>query len=103
VAYTFPNLVRGGAITLAADTTYTSYIYHNIRNFSGDRFGGYALENGLLSWSNADRSWTLSAFVKNITDKSYETIGFDLATFYGGNIEAYGPPRTWGASVAYSF
>lgn len=88
---------------MAVDANYNSSVYHNIRDFSGDKFPSYFLANATIGWQADSGGWSLNAFVKNIADKRYQTIGFDFATFCGCNIEAYGMPRTWGVGATYKF
>lgn len=103
VSYELPVDVFGGAITLAGDASYSSSFYHNIRNFDSNKIDGYALFNARVTWLSATESFRLTAFVDNITDKRYATIGYDLSTLCGCSEEAYGKPRWWGISAGYSF
>lgn len=103
LTYKLPQPVLDGTLSATVDGNYTSDVYHNIRNFSADNFAGYFLGNASLNWVSESKSWSLSAFVKNITDKRYKTIGFDFAAFIGANLEAYGSPRTYGVSASYKF
>ena len=99
-SYKIPVDVAKGNFTIAADGNYVGSVYHNIRNFDGDRFPGYFVGNAQLSWADFSDKLSFTAWIKNITDKHYGVIGFDLATFYGGNIEAYGMRRTAGLSAS---
>jgi len=97
--YTLP--LTQGRLTAQLDGHYTSYFYHNLRNFEADRYGGYTVANARMSYLLG--SWDVSAFVQNFTDKRYYTIGYDLATLCGCNENAFGQPITAGVEVRYRF
>lgn len=103
VSYTLPMDVLGGAVTIGGDGSYSSSFYHNIRNFTSDRLGSYALFNARISWADANEALRLSLFVNNLTDKSYQTVGYNLSTLCGCNEVSYGKPRWWGVSAGYRF
>jgi outer membrane receptor protein involved in Fe transport len=42
-------------------------------------------------------------FAKNLTDKEYRVLAFDLAAFFGSVESQYGRPREFGASVKFRF
>lgn len=101
--YSVPAVILGGSVALQADVTYQSETYHNLTNFDSTRMDAYALGNVRLSWLSGDESWSLEAYVNNVTDKRYNTVGFDLSQVCGCNEEAQGKPRWWGVSARYSF
>ncbi|MFM7027157.1 MAG: TonB-dependent receptor [Chakrabartia sp.] len=103
ISYKLPMDVAGGQITLGADGSYTSGFYHNLRNFDANWFGGYALFNARVNWEDSAKRFRLSAFVNNLTDKRYKTVGYDLSTLCGCTEESYGRPRWWGVSAGMSF
>ena len=97
--YTWPLLQ--GHLAVQVDGHYTSYFYHNLRNFAADRYGGYTIGNARLSYLFGN--WDVAVFVQNFTDKRYFTIGYDLATLCGCNENTFGPPITPGVEVRYKF
>ena len=90
-----------GRLAAQVDAHYTSDFYHNLRNFQADHYPGYTLANVRLAYTSGP--WEVAAFVKNVTDKRYFTIGYDLATLCGCNENAFGAPRWPGAEVKYHF
>jgi iron complex outermembrane receptor protein len=90
-----------GKMAVQLDSHYTSDFYHNLRNFEADHYPGYTISNARVAWSNDH--WEFAAFVKNLADKRYYTIGYDLATLCGCNENAFGPPRWPGAEFKYRF
>nr|ART36125.1 B133 [uncultured bacterium] len=103
ISYELPTDVFGGALTIGVDGNYSSSFYHNIRNFDSNKIDGYALFNARVSWTDASEAYRISAFVSNLTDKTYKTVGYDLSTLCGCTEESYGRPRWWGVSMGYSF
>jgi iron complex outermembrane receptor protein len=95
--------VAGGKLALNGDVSYSSSFYHNLRNFDSEKLDGRTLGNASVTWSAVDSGWRVSAFVRNITDERYQTIGFDSAPNCGCSIEAYGLPRTYGVTVGARF
>ena len=99
--YTLRN-VFGGDLAATGIITYQSSFYHNARNFSGDRYAGRTLTDFNIDWS-MPRGLHAGAFLRNAFDVRYKTVGLDLATACGCNLEAYGEPRTWGVLLGYRF
>lgn len=64
------------------------------------REGGYGLV-GLRLGIDADAGWSASAFVSNLFDRKYRSVVANDTL--GGIYEIYGPPRSWGLSLKYSF
>jgi len=60
----------------------------------------YGLWNGRISYAPPSSSWSLSAWVKNGSDKLYRT---NIIPFFGEEVGQYGPPRTWGFDFRIGF
>lgn len=103
ISYELPTDIAGGRLMLGADGSYSSSFYHNIRNFQADKLDGYAVFNTQITWTSNDDAWRITAYVNNIFDKRYVTIGYDLAGLCGCNEETYGKPRWWGVTSSYKF
>lgn len=103
LTYTVPTPIAGGNLQFGANANYASGIYHNLRNFNSDWFDGRTLVNFNLSWSQPQSGLRASAYLKNAFDKRYGAIGFDSTANFGGNIESFGMPRTFGISLGYKF
>ncbi len=102
INYTVPGQVAGGELGFGAVLTYQSSFYHNARNFDGDLYAGRTLLDLNASWES-DNGLSVGAYLKNAFDKRYKTVGLNLSTACGCNLEAYGEPRTWGVTVGYKF
>lgn len=103
LTYTVPTPIAGGSLRFDANVNYASGFYHNIRNFNADWFKGRTLANFNVNWSQPDSGLSVSAYLKNAFDKRYGSIGFDSTANMGGNIESFGMPRTFGASISYRY
>lgn len=71
----------------------------------GDLLPGYGLFNSRLDWKAPfeAEAFTLSVFVKNITNKLYYTGGGGGVQANGTNSANLGLPRTWGAAFRAEF
>lgn len=94
--------VAGGDLNLTGVVTYQSSFFHNARNFQGDRYDGRTLVDFNLDWALPE-GFHAGAFLKNAFDVRYKSVGLDLSTACGCNLEAYGEPRTWGVTMGYRF
>ncbi len=64
----------------------------------------YAIWNFRVDWLGVMGStFDLAAFVNNAADEDYVTGGLNVPDTLGWAAATYGPPRTYGASVRYSF
>ena len=64
----------------------------------------YAIWNFRVDWLGVmGSSFDLAAFVNNAADEEYVTGGLNVPDTLGWAAANYGPPRTYGASVRYSF
>ena len=97
--YSFDGL--GGRMSIGGDASYTSSFYYNLRNFTADRYGHYAMLNASIGWRL--NPWELTFAVRNLTDVRAGVQGFDLATFCGCNELSYKPPRLFQFGARYSF
>lgn len=99
--YAWPAL--GGELSAQVDGSYTDSFFHNLRNFDSEKYDDYTLANLRFGYAPEGGNWELAAFVKNVTDERYRTIGFDLATLCGCNEDAYGAPRWAGLTFKIKF
>jgi iron complex outermembrane recepter protein len=94
----------GLTLGLQADASYRSSQNLGFINILAERplffEPGYALFGARVSLAS-DSGWELSAFVKNLGDKTFRTTS--RTDSFGGFYEVYGTRRTYGASARYSF
>lgn len=100
-----------GSVTPRLDASYHSRRYNNFYNlFDAGGTGpvaytpGMTLLNGRITWQDEDRSWSVAAFVTNLTNKYYYQSFLDLRAFGEGQLSAQpGEPREWGVTVTRKF
>ncbi|MCH8084226.1 MAG: TonB-dependent receptor [Myxococcales bacterium] len=61
------------------------------------------LHNLRLSYRPPDSGWEIAGWVRNLTNESYKTFGFDASTFTDTSIYFVGDPRTYGATLSINF
>ena len=90
-------------LELGADLSYRSAYYVDINNLSALKQSDYVLLNTSIGLEDNQGKWGLSFGVKNLTDESYITHGFDLTAFPGIGLAYYGEPLTYRFGLRYRF
>ena len=100
-------------LSLRAEANYTGEQYLNSTLDPSSRQEAVTLVNLRATVSGDDRKWSVSAWVKNLTDESYYSVVVTQpvnAYISGGGTAAargflgwYSPPRTYGAEMTYRF
>ncbi|MEJ8566136.1 TonB-dependent receptor [Elongatibacter sediminis] len=103
IRYDWPQTVFGGQVYAQASFNYADEFWDNIRNFDASLMPDYFIGNLRLGWSSADDHWDVAAFVNNINDERYFTIGYDLSNATGANSLVPGKPRWFGINVRYNY
>jgi iron complex outermembrane recepter protein len=62
---------------------------------------GYWVWNGGLGVDAMDGKWKVMLYGRNLADRTYRIFG--LTGGVAGNVQGYGPPRTYGVSLSYQF
>lgn len=96
-------LANGGEITAASDLSFMS-----ARELTGDyiseaRVGGYLLANASISYTDPSERFSVSAFVRNITDEKVYNGGSQPNYAPGLMIGSIGLPRTYGVRFGVDF
>jgi iron complex outermembrane receptor protein len=89
----------GGNMALQLDGVYYDDQYLEATNGGASFQKAYGITNGHLTYTGPDEHFQVSAWVKNLSDEVYKTYTLDLGIL--GATAFYGPPRTYGASLAY--
>lgn len=63
----------------------------------------YLVANAKLSYTTADGRWQAELWVNNFTDEEYVASAFDITTFTGVVIDAFAPPRWFGATIRHNW
>ncbi len=96
-------LAAGGAIVLGTDWSHQSKIYYSSVNQT-DPFqeqSGYTIGNARLSYRTPDERLEIAAYVRNLTDRSYDLITVVPAN--GAYRTTTGYPQTYGLWLRKSF
>lgn len=88
-----------GSLTLRANYFYRSRIYFTPFNDPKVSQGGFGLWNMSVEFDNSDGRWSISAFVKNLTNQLYYQEESRSASIVG-TIGWPGTPRTFGIDLA---
>jgi iron complex outermembrane receptor protein len=93
-----------GDITLHADSIWSDRVYFNSYNRPEVSQPAYNLQNATISYSDKNKNWQLTAYLRNIANKTIKA-GAQVATpFVGAPIIGFlQPPRTYGMSLTYNF
>lgn len=92
-----PSLI--GAIQF--DAHYESAVFKEALNTPYLNADAYWIENAQASVSTANRAWTVSLWVKNLSNTEYVTQATDDGLGMGYRV--FNPPRTFGATISHKF
>jgi iron complex outermembrane receptor protein len=91
----------GGQLSAEADAKWNKAQYLELINAEDDLQPSYVVMNARAAFTSGDGRWEYSIYCKNCADRWYRIYNLDLSGFIGIDQSVYGPPRTFGASVAY--
>lgn len=94
-------LVPAGRIAVESDARYVGKRYFNTVNHPALVDDGYTIMDARVSYDTADGHWEAAVWGKNLTNREYNAMGFDLTTTNGTVIYEVSPPRWLGGSVSY--
>jgi len=92
-----------GTLTPRLDWAYTSAFFYNSNNAPLSEVAGRSIFNARLTYETADREWSLSAAVTNLTDKFYYVGQNENVAAYGVSTGIVGRPREWMLSLRKNF
>lgn len=101
--YTVPTQVASGDLAFQVDSNYQSKVWQNPNNFEANQLDAWGIVNARMDWTSGDGRWKLAIFGRNIFDKVYDTVGFDLSQICGCNLMSQGKPRWIGAQIRHEF
>lgn len=91
-----------GHVTAQASGNYVGSRYHTIQNEPQNFEPKYATADLRLTYQFPNKQLELAGFVQNVTSTKYRLWALDVSTL-GILMQVYAPPRTYGASIKYSF
>ncbi|HEX5755023.1 MAG TPA: TonB-dependent receptor [Arenimonas sp.] len=93
--------LRNGELSLQLDGVFQSEFYFDQNQNPYTRQGGYTLWNSRIAYQQGP--WTGALWVKNLADRGYSNMRFDLINFLGLVQDNRGERRQWGIDVEYRF
>jgi len=93
--------VGGRTVAIQGDASYQSSVFFDYQNVAYIATDGYWLTNARVSYELTD-NLTLAVWGQNLANKQYYTDGFNVSDFGIGELNP-GIPRTYGASIQFSF
>ena len=97
------DLENGALLALHFDAKYSGEMWKSADNSPYAFSDSFTLLNTRVSYTTADTDWEFAAYIKNITDESYITQGFEQAGDFGANQAYFNEPRTFGVTARYEF
>ncbi len=98
--YILPNVFFGGQLHFHVDYTWRDKMYFDINNSERIAQDSFGLVNARLAWQNEDESIEIALWGRNLSDKEYVVMGFDVIGLAGG---FFGDPRTYGIELTKSW
>lgn len=96
------EFASAGKLTLFAEYSWKSRIYHNVYNEEALSQASFGLLNGRVTYQPDGSDWRISAWGKNLTDKVWFQTGIRNTAFFG-SFENVAEPRTYGIEVGYKW
>jgi iron complex outermembrane receptor protein len=97
------DLPNGGAIQLGGSARFSSWTWLAVNFVPEERAPSFHVLNADLSYMTPNRSWSVTGYVRNITNATEYTGGFESAQvpqIFSANIN---PPRTYGIQLHLNF
>lgn len=95
-------LPGGSSLLLRGEYSHRDSVYFTPFNTDFARGGGLEQVNARIGWRSADERWQIGLFGRNLTDNLTEQT-ITVSGINGGTIVLFGPPRTYGADIRFSF
>ena len=94
-----------GYLAFQADFVFRDDVKFALSDAETVQQDAYTVYNAKVTYTSADDTWQLSAFVDNLGDEEYIVQAFDLSGMdvFGLTEQYYGKPRWWGVSFKYSW
>jgi iron complex outermembrane receptor protein len=97
------TFASGDSLTLALDAEYAGPQWLAIDFLAAERAPSYVTANAALTYVAPGNRWSVTAFGRNLTNETVDTVAFEnpfIAGYVTGNV---GPPRTCGVRLSTRF
>jgi iron complex outermembrane receptor protein len=96
--------LASGNLSLRGEIVWTDRVYFSPFDRNVDSQAAHGKVNGLIRFLSADQKWDISAYGRNLTNKTLISSGFVSSSLVGFPVNGYlEDPRTYGLRVKYSF
>ena len=93
--------VRGGNMAFQLDGVWNDDQFLEVTNGTGTLQKSYNVSNARITYTHGDDRFTVSAWVRNLTDEVYKQYSLDLGDL--GATTYYAPPTTYGVTAKYTW
>jgi iron complex outermembrane receptor protein len=99
VRYSWPAF--GGSLSVQADYGWQDDQNFNLIETPVVHEDAYGVANARIGYDSEGGKWSVSVWVKNLTDEEYRTYAFDTTAFFGAIENVPGPKRWFGGGFTY--
>ena len=97
------GVFNGGKLKAQTSLAYKDDLFFTTENNPLVGQEAYTLMNARLGYTIPSETWTLTAFINNLTDERYKTNVSDIRDITASYVNTYGLPRTYGVEVSFNF
>lgn len=97
------GLFNGGKLNAQTSLAYKDDLFFTTENNPLVGQEAYTLVNARLGYTIPSETWTVTAFINNLTDERYKTNVSDIRDITASYVNTYGLPRTYGVEVSFNF
>ena len=94
-------LPNGSEIDWIVSYAYSGAFYFDPNNSQASKEGSYGVIDASATWTSPQGQWSVTAWGKNLDDEEYRV--HSITSNIAGTVDLWGPPRTYGGTVKYSF
>ena len=95
---------RDNTVTFRGESNWSDRVFFTAFDRDAVSQPGYSLQNAFITFERSGGPWRVTAYVKNIADKTVEASANVATTIVGSPLIGFLlPPRTFGATIAYQF
>jgi iron complex outermembrane recepter protein len=96
--------LRAATLTLRGESNWSDRVYFTGFDRDNVSQAPYSAQNAFVTYEPADGPWHVTAYVKNIADKTVEASANVATTLVGSPLIGFLlPPRTFGVTIGYRF
>jgi len=100
--WSFP-LAGWGSADFRVDASYVSDYHYDLVNSPAATQDGYTMVNSQVRFQPHDEKYSLTLWVKNLTDRTYSPVTYDVLEITGTVYRQVNRPRTYGITVGMTF